>query len=92
MLGGVGPSVRVVEVEHESHAGILYHLSETLHVVQVLHHSLFLVCGGGVSGIDEEAYSHGIHALVVKKLQGIVDGCSICLIVMCSVVYIGGEQ
>ena len=39
LIGGVGPTVGVMEIDHQFHAGILDALAQFLHVGEVLHNA-----------------------------------------------------
>ena len=82
LLDRVGPTVAIVEVEHELQASLLDAASQHLDGVQILYHPLALLGRGGIGGIDKQTHTRGIPALLLDPCDDVIDALSIEIIVV----------
>ena len=81
-----------MEVEQETQARLLDALGQGHDIVQVLAHALPPVLCRGIGGLDEEAKTHGVHALAAEEGDRIVDGRTRLVIVFRPLGLVGGKQ
>ena len=84
LLDGISPTVAVVEVEHELHAGLLDATAQHLDSVKILDHTLPHVGSRGVGRIDKQTHSGCVPALLLGPGDDVINHLAVLVIVMCS--------
>ena len=80
-----------MEVEHQLHARLLDLLAERQNIAEVLAGALALVLLRGIVGVDEEAHTHGVPALLVQEGQQ-ADGLAVVVLIDGAGLLVGGQQ
>ena len=92
LLHGVGPGVRVVEVEQELQSGILDALAQGGNVGQVLAHTFLFLGIGSLGGVHEQAHAHGIEPVVAREGYHVRDSGSGSGAILRAVGLVGRQQ
>ena len=87
LLTRIGPSVTIMEVEHEVEPGILDALTQFLHICQILADGLILPCR-----IHEESNANGIPSLLFHENEHVGNGFPIFIEIRGTLFLIFGQQ
>ena len=91
MVGGVGPTVGVMEIDHQLHACILDALAQFLDIVEILHDTRLAV--PALLGIDKEAHADSIPSARFLDIgNDIADGLAIPIVVWSIILLVAGQQ